>query len=209
MRSSPPRWDPTGAESGIGSINYGIDGEPLATHVGFDIDVMVDADTAGAPGRHVASPSLAKRRTKAIGRGTSHSTIYDVLARHGWRKLMPRPFHPKRDLAAQNSARLGQNLNGLAIDQAQNIGVHQFLYGRGQAETAEKNRRRIYLPRKCALPRVIQIGQSRAQNAFKKAAFQMPVRKASRCKISDGRVVSELTTVNSATRQGPIARICS
>jgi hypothetical protein len=25
------------------------------------------------------------------------------LHRHGWRKLMPRPFHPKRDLAAQNA----------------------------------------------------------------------------------------------------------
>jgi hypothetical protein len=23
-----------------------------------------------------------------------------LLARHGWRKLMPRPFHPRRDLAA-------------------------------------------------------------------------------------------------------------
>ena len=23
--------------------------------------------------------------------------------RHGWRKLMPRPFHPKRDLAAQHA----------------------------------------------------------------------------------------------------------
>jgi transposase len=39
---------------------------------------------------------------KAIGHRTSHSTTYNVLARHGWRKLMPRPFHPKRDLAAQN-----------------------------------------------------------------------------------------------------------
>jgi len=40
---------------------------------------------------------------KAIGHRTSHSTIYNVLARHGWRKLVPRPFHPKRDLAAQNA----------------------------------------------------------------------------------------------------------
>jgi Winged helix-turn helix len=28
---------------------------------------------------------------------------YNLLHRHGWRKLMPRPFHPKRDLAAQNA----------------------------------------------------------------------------------------------------------
>jgi transposase len=40
---------------------------------------------------------------KAIGHETSNSTVYNLLARHGWRKLMPRPFHPKRDIAAQNS----------------------------------------------------------------------------------------------------------
>ena len=39
----------------------------------------------------------------AIGRPTSNSTIYNLLARHGWRKLMPRPFHPKRDIGAQNA----------------------------------------------------------------------------------------------------------
>ena len=39
----------------------------------------------------------------AIGHETSNSTVYNLLARHGWRKLMPRPFHPKRDLAAQNA----------------------------------------------------------------------------------------------------------
>ena len=40
---------------------------------------------------------------EAIGHSTSNSTIYNLLARHGWRKLMPRPFHPKRDLAAQSN----------------------------------------------------------------------------------------------------------
>ena len=29
---------------------------------------------------------------KAIGHETSKSTIYSLLARHGWRKLMPRPI---------------------------------------------------------------------------------------------------------------------
>jgi transposase len=32
----------------------------------------------------------------------TNSTVYNLLARHGWRKLMPRPFHPRRDLAAQD-----------------------------------------------------------------------------------------------------------
>src|ERR1700693_5523710 len=39
---------------------------------------------------------------QAIGHPTSNSTIYNLLARHGWRKLMPRPFHLRRDLAAQD-----------------------------------------------------------------------------------------------------------
>ena len=40
---------------------------------------------------------------KAIGHETSNSTVYNLLDRHDWRKLMPRPFHPQRDLAAQNA----------------------------------------------------------------------------------------------------------
>jgi Winged helix-turn helix len=38
---------------------------------------------------------------KAIGHETSNSTMYNLLARHGWRKLMPRPHRPQRDLAGQ------------------------------------------------------------------------------------------------------------
>jgi len=40
---------------------------------------------------------------QAIGHATSNSPVYNLLARHGWRKLMPRPFHPQRDLAAQDA----------------------------------------------------------------------------------------------------------
>src|SRR5262245_38545085 len=34
---------------------------------------------------------------------TSTSTVYGLLALHGWRKLMPRQFHPRQDIAAQNA----------------------------------------------------------------------------------------------------------
>ena len=40
---------------------------------------------------------------QAIGHATSESTVYNLLNRHGWRKLMPRPYHPKRDLKAQDA----------------------------------------------------------------------------------------------------------
>ena len=60
------------------------------------------AKAAGA-GEMLNIHDLKAAYEKAIGHETSNSTIYNVLARHGWRKLMPRPFHPKRDIAAQNA----------------------------------------------------------------------------------------------------------
>ena len=60
------------------------------------------AKAAGA-GEMLNIHELKAAYEKAIGHETSNSTIYNVLARHGWRKLMPRPFHPKRDIAAQNA----------------------------------------------------------------------------------------------------------
>lgn len=35
------------------------------------------------------------------GRQVAPSTVYRLLDRHGWRKLAPRPRHPKADVAAQ------------------------------------------------------------------------------------------------------------
>jgi transposase len=32
-----------------------------------------------------------------VGQEVAESTIYRLLARHGWRKLVPRPVHPKAD----------------------------------------------------------------------------------------------------------------
>jgi transposase len=60
------------------------------------------AKAAGA-GEMLNIHDLKGAYEQAIGHQTSNSTIYNLLARHGWRKLMPRPFHPQRDLAAQNA----------------------------------------------------------------------------------------------------------
>jgi hypothetical protein len=40
---------------------------------------------------------------QAIGYETSNSTVYDLLDRHGWRKVMPRLYHPRRNVEAQNA----------------------------------------------------------------------------------------------------------
>jgi len=60
------------------------------------------AKAAGA-GEMLNIHDLKAGYEKAIGHATSDSTVYNLLHRHGWRKLMPRPFHPKRDHAAQNA----------------------------------------------------------------------------------------------------------
>jgi len=59
------------------------------------------AKAAGA-GELLNIHDLKAAYEQAIGHQTSNSTVYNLLARHGWRKLMPRPFHPKRNLAAQD-----------------------------------------------------------------------------------------------------------
>lgn len=38
---------------------------------------------------------------KRVGQEVDDSTIYRLLGRHGWRKLMPRPRHPKCDPKTQ------------------------------------------------------------------------------------------------------------
>jgi transposase len=37
------------------------------------------------------------------GKQVARSTIYRLLQRHGWRKVVPRPRHPKADVAAQGA----------------------------------------------------------------------------------------------------------
>ena len=60
------------------------------------------AQAAGA-GEMLNIHDLKTAYEKVIWHETSKSTIYNLMARHGWRKLMPRPFHPRRDIAAQNA----------------------------------------------------------------------------------------------------------
>ncbi len=39
------------------------------------------------------------------GKSVAASTIYRLLQRHGWRKVAPRPRHPKADVAAQAASK--------------------------------------------------------------------------------------------------------
>jgi transposase len=59
-------------------------------------------------------PPIHKALIQACGRTIAPSTVYRLLARHGWRKIAPDTYHPKRDAAAQddfkkNSAKQWRN----------------------------------------------------------------------------------------------------
>jgi transposase len=65
--------------------------------------LLAQFSKAAGAGQMLNIHDLKAAYEQAIGHATSNSTVYNLLARHGWRKLMPRPFHPKRDLAAQDA----------------------------------------------------------------------------------------------------------
>jgi Winged helix-turn helix len=50
----------------------------------------------------VTQPAIAEAMGVSLSTVNRAHMAY-LLTRHGWRKLMPRPFHPRRDIAAQNA----------------------------------------------------------------------------------------------------------
>jgi transposase len=57
-------------------------------------------DRAKAGGILVAS-EIKLAYEAVLGRRVAESTVYRMLDRHGWRKIVPRPSHPKSNQAAQ------------------------------------------------------------------------------------------------------------
>lgn len=46
---------------------------------------------------------IHKAFEQLVGQEVDSSTIYRLLSRHGWRKLTPRPYHPKGDKQQQEA----------------------------------------------------------------------------------------------------------
>ena len=46
---------------------------------------------------------IKKAYEQELGKSVPKSTVYRMLARHNWRKIVPRPRHPKADIEAQEA----------------------------------------------------------------------------------------------------------
>jgi transposase len=70
--------------------------------------------TRAQPGGVVLAAQVQQAYEAALARRVAKSTIYRLLARHGWRKVVPRPQHPGRDPAAQATFKGGSRQNSPA-----------------------------------------------------------------------------------------------
>lgn len=61
-------------------------------------------------GNLVEVSSIHKAYEEKLGRKADRSLIYNILERHNWRKISPRPVHPKRNKEAQEEFKKLQNV---------------------------------------------------------------------------------------------------
>lgn len=85
--------------------NYGIEKVLSKKRVGNHRNMTVEQETEflkpykekAVAGEILEISQIIKDYSKALnGKKVSKSTVYDILHRHGWRKIMPRSKHPKK-----------------------------------------------------------------------------------------------------------------
>jgi len=64
-------------------------------------DLLEQARSKAEQGRILTAYALTDHIEKKTGKVVSGDYLYDVLHRHGWRKVMPRPRHPKANKEKQ------------------------------------------------------------------------------------------------------------
>jgi len=68
-----------------------------------EAELVAHFEDAAREGRMVTASEMAAELARRAGRPVSHATLYRILARHGWRKVVPRPRHPEADPARQEA----------------------------------------------------------------------------------------------------------
>src|SRR3982750_3527909 len=66
-------------------------------------ELLTQFNGAAAQGGLLEARALRDTYMKLVGHPVPKSTVYRLLARRGWRKLAPRPRHPKTDPAMQKT----------------------------------------------------------------------------------------------------------
>lgn len=85
---SRPRWGGRRRES-----------LPLTEEVRFLEPWAQEAERGGV----LVVPPIRKAFEDRVGHPVAATTVYRMLARHGWRKVQPEPHHPNRDPEAQEA----------------------------------------------------------------------------------------------------------
>ena len=62
-----------------------------------EADFVAHFEDAARKGQMVTASAMAAELAKRAGKPASTMTLYRILARHGWRKVVPRPRHPEAD----------------------------------------------------------------------------------------------------------------
>jgi transposase len=68
-----------------------------------EAEFVAHFEQAARAGEMVTAAAMATELTRRAGRPASEATLYRILARHGWRKVVPRPRHPEADPARQEA----------------------------------------------------------------------------------------------------------
>jgi len=63
--------------------------------------ILADQESNASIGAHVDSFTIKQSYEQKLGRTVHLSVITRMLARHGWVKLAPRKYHPKKNAEAQ------------------------------------------------------------------------------------------------------------
>jgi len=75
-------------------------------------DLLAELLNQAEQGLIVIVKALKQEIEKRLDRTLSKDYAYDLLHRHGWRKVSPRPRHPKQDLAAQEEYKKTPGVTG-------------------------------------------------------------------------------------------------
>ena len=68
-----------------------------------EAEFVAHFEDAARKGQMVSASAMAAELARRAGKPASPATLYRILARHGWRKVVPRPRHPEADPARQEA----------------------------------------------------------------------------------------------------------